>query len=199
MAEVKLLRVDFRLIHGLVITKWYAQSRANGILIIDDTLAQDPFMADIYKMSAPEGCQVSIRSVDDAARAWSKNDLGDARLLVLFRDVEQLYRAWKLGFPIPDVQIGGLGSAPGRTVVFGPIMLDDADASMLKHMAAMKASTSISIRFLKRERWTFPKCLRKTTSRWSSSLREEGVQWTLHWHVSAEFCITLGKVKLVIN
>lgn len=135
MAEIKLLRVDFRLIHGQVITKWYAQSRANGILIIDDTLAQDPFMADIYKMSAPEGCQVSIRSVDDAARAWSKNDLGDARLLVLFRDVEQLYRAWKLGFPIPDVQIGGLGSAPGRTVVFGPITLDDADASMLKHMA----------------------------------------------------------------
>ena len=33
-----------------------------------------------------------------------------------------------------ELQIGGLGSAPGRKVVFGPITLDQPDAEKLKEM-----------------------------------------------------------------
>lgn len=134
MAEIKLLRVDFRLIHGQVITKWFSQSLANEILIVDDDLSNDPFMASIYEMSAPPGAKVVVKSVDDAVLAFNEDALGAGKLFVLFRNVEQIYRAWRKGFPVHEVQIGGLGSAPGRKVVFGPITMDDADAKMLKEM-----------------------------------------------------------------
>ena len=39
MAEIQVIRADFRLIHGQVITKWIRQTPANKILIIDDVLS----------------------------------------------------------------------------------------------------------------------------------------------------------------
>ena len=134
MAEIRLVRIDFRLIHGQVITKWFGQTRASEILIVDDELSKDEFMASIYEMSAPPGSKVTINSVEDACARWESEKLGDGKLIVLFKNVEQTYKAWKGGFPLTEVQIGGLGSAPGRKVVFGPITLDDADAKTLKEM-----------------------------------------------------------------
>lgn len=134
MADIRLVRVDFRLIHGQVITKWFGSSRSNEILIVDDELSQDEFMASIYEMSAPPGAKVRVLSVADAVKDWQESGLGNGKLLVLFKNVNQLYAAWKSGFPLPEIQIGGLGSAPGRKVVFGPVTLDDADARALKEI-----------------------------------------------------------------
>ena len=36
--DLKLVRIDSRLIHGQVVTKWVKQTGANEILIIDDGL-----------------------------------------------------------------------------------------------------------------------------------------------------------------
>ena len=135
MADIRLVRIDFRLIHGQVITKWFGQTRASEILIVDDELSQDEFMASIYEMSAPPGSKVTINTVDQAIERWNSEQLGQGKLLVLFKNVEQTYKAWKGGFPLTEVQIGGLGSAPGRKVVFGPITLDDKDAGQLKEMS----------------------------------------------------------------
>lgn len=134
MADIRLVRIDFRLIHGQVITKWFKQSLANEILIIDDALSKDSFMAGIYTMSAPPGAKVTVYSVEEAVAKWKENGLGDGKLFILFKNVEQTYKAWKAGFLLPEVQIGGLGSAPGRKVVFGPITLDDQDANLLHEM-----------------------------------------------------------------
>lgn len=135
MAQIKLVRIDFRLIHGQVITKWFGSTMSNEIVIIDDVLSKDEFMASVYKMSAPPGATVNVYSVDEAVEHWNKDQMGVGKLLILFKNVEQTYQAWKKGFPLKEVQIGGLGSAPGRKNVFGPITLDDADAKQLKEMS----------------------------------------------------------------
>lgn len=39
MYNIKLVRLDFRLIHGQVIAKWFGQIMGNEIVIIDDDLS----------------------------------------------------------------------------------------------------------------------------------------------------------------
>jgi len=56
MAKISLIRLDSRLIHGQVITKWVKIAKANRIIIVDDELAQDDFMVMIYAAAAPKGC-----------------------------------------------------------------------------------------------------------------------------------------------
>ena len=43
MKEITFARVDDRLIHGEVVTAWVPTYRINHIIIVDDTVARDPF------------------------------------------------------------------------------------------------------------------------------------------------------------
>lgn len=61
MAEIVLCRIDSRLIHGQVMTKWVNQSQANKIVVVSDELAADEFMREIYLLSAPAGVMLGIR------------------------------------------------------------------------------------------------------------------------------------------
>ena len=51
--SIELTRVDFRLIHGQVITRWLTQLQINEIVTIDTELSQDMFMQDVFKMASP--------------------------------------------------------------------------------------------------------------------------------------------------
>ena len=113
-------------------------------------------MASIYEMSAPPGAKVSVFSTEQAVDKWNENKLGDGKLLILFKNVEQVYKAFKLGFPLSEVQIGGLGSAPGRKVVFGPITMDDRDVKQLKRISD-KGVHIYFIKFRKKEKWSLKK------------------------------------------
>ena len=72
-AEIVHARIDYRLIHGQVITKWLKQCGANRIIIIDDGLSKDTFLGQVYKMAAPTSIQVDIVSVKQAANLWAPN------------------------------------------------------------------------------------------------------------------------------
>ena len=65
MEGIKLVRIDFRLIHGQVITKWSNKISATRIVVVNDALSKDEIMADIYVMAAPPGMTVDVISIDD--------------------------------------------------------------------------------------------------------------------------------------
>ena len=44
MAEIKLTRVDFRLIHGQIVVKWCKAFEVDKIVVIDNVVAGDEFM-----------------------------------------------------------------------------------------------------------------------------------------------------------
>lgn len=60
MANIVLCRIDSRLIHGQVVTKWVGQSQANRIAVVSDELDADPFMKNIYLMAAPPKYQSGL-------------------------------------------------------------------------------------------------------------------------------------------
>lgn len=62
MANIVLCRIDSRLIHGQVVTKWVGQSQANRIAVVSDELDADPFMKNIYLMAAPPNIKVDCFS-----------------------------------------------------------------------------------------------------------------------------------------
>ncbi len=108
MAKLCLVRVDSRMIHGQVMTMWSKVDGINHILAIDDAIANDPFMKDIYLMAVPDTLDVTIISIAEAAEMWQGNTLPDDRYLVLFKDIHTAVSAWKAGFKYESLQVGNL-------------------------------------------------------------------------------------------
>lgn len=134
MAIIQLFRIDFRLIHGQVMTKWIKQVPTDRILIIDEELSKDDFMADIYRCAAPPNILVEILGQEASVAAWKENQFGEGNLMILVRNVKTALYLKENGVGIDQIQIGGLGGSPGRIMVIPAVTLDSADADALEQI-----------------------------------------------------------------
>lgn len=50
-------------------------------------------MVDIYKMAAPSGVDVDIKSAEDTARAYQADDLGSGNVFLLFKSIQTARKA----------------------------------------------------------------------------------------------------------
>ena len=66
MKNIRLIRVDDRLIHGQVVTSWITQTGSKKIMIIDDELYENEFLKDVFAAAAPRGIPVEVMNVDHA-------------------------------------------------------------------------------------------------------------------------------------
>ena len=135
MAEIVLCRVDSRLVHGQVMTKWVRQADANEIIIVSDTVSKDQFLLEIYKMSAPPGVEILCYGAEETVERWKEGTLLKGRVLLLFADIDTLHRVCSQGVEVKEVQVGGLGGGPDRKVVYQNITLNEKDAGLLKELA----------------------------------------------------------------
>ncbi|MCR0326919.1 PTS sugar transporter subunit IIB [[Clostridium] innocuum] len=135
--SIELTRVDFRLIHGQVITRWLTQCQINEIVTIDTALSKDAFMQEVFKMAAPKGVKITIVNVEDAVKRQQEGAFDKNRVMVLFKGVAELNAAVHAGLKLEKVQIGGLGGGPGRKAVNNAITLDRADADTLLELEKM--------------------------------------------------------------
>ena len=101
--EIGLIRVDSRLIHGQVITKWLNYSKANVIVVVDDELSKDSFMSEIYKASAPNGIIVEILSIDDFMKNTGTHKYNNKRLLILLKNIETVYELYLRQFKMEHI------------------------------------------------------------------------------------------------
>lgn len=132
--DVVLCRVDSRLIHGQVVTKWVGQSNANRIIVVSDQLEKDNFMRSIYLMAAPPDVKVDCFGKDSLINAEKNGELEKGRILLILPDIDTLKAIIDRGIYKGKVQVGGLGGGPDRKVVFQNITLNDHDADTLQYL-----------------------------------------------------------------
>lgn len=135
MGNIVLTRIDSRLIHGQVMTKWVNQVQANKIVVVSDELANDEFMRSIYLMSAPAGIEVVCLTEAQTVEEYQKDVFGNGNVLLLLPSLAALRNVYEAGVKVGSIQVGGLGGGPTRKVVFQNITLDDADAAILEQLA----------------------------------------------------------------
>ena len=135
MAELALVRIDARMIHGQVVTQWIKRLSCTRIIMVDDQFSADPFMSKVLVMAAPPGVKFDLINTKESGEQWQKDQFGNVGpILVIFKNVKTMYDAYNAGFTFPRLQIGGLGGGPGRVNVHGPITLDEPDAKLLKEV-----------------------------------------------------------------
>ena len=66
---IKLVRLDYRLLHGQVVFSWTGHVGAQRIIVVDDDAANDEMKKSALLLSKPAGVRVNIFTVDKATTA----------------------------------------------------------------------------------------------------------------------------------
>lgn len=134
MSKPGLVRVDSRLLHGQVVTRWIGNVGAKEVIILDDELAQDEFMIEVFKMSAPSGVELYVKPINDDTKAFL-DDRDLSHSIILFNSIPHLLKGLDLPIDTDDVQIGGIGGSAERKVVYKNITLTKEEYDQLKTYA----------------------------------------------------------------
>jgi Phosphotransferase system, mannose/fructose/N-acetylgalactosamine-specific component IIB len=138
MGAICLTRVDDRLIHGQVMTKWSKGGyNSNAIFVVDDGIAKDPFMKDIYAMStANSGMTIKVFSVDEAVAYWKKDNFENYRAILLFKTIAAVKEAIEKELPVDTLNVGGISKKKDAKFVIDSVALIPNDVALLKELNA---------------------------------------------------------------
>lgn len=130
MAKQKMVRVDYRLIHGQIVAKWIKFRPVDRLIIADDELSKDEFMSEIYIMAAPEN-EVEIVDIDDLEEALNRKD---DNVMIIFRDVAKAKQAIDNGVELAELNIGAVQNNKDRTSVTQGVALSKEEYEILSDL-----------------------------------------------------------------
>ena len=132
--ELGLVRIDDRLIHGQVIAVWCRHRRFTHIVIVDDGVAADSFMQEVLSLAAPPNLQVDVFSIEDGIQVLNEDTSNWRTTMVLLKSPLAAKQLYDGGLKYSALNIGGIGSAPGRKNVFKNIAFSEEEAVILKYL-----------------------------------------------------------------
>ncbi len=132
-----LARIDDRLIHGQVVHGWGGPLRPTWIGIVSDALSSEPARAALYIFAAPEGARAEVISIPEALRESTLQTIRSERSFLLFPSVVEPLRLKERGFPLEEVNVGGLHHAPGKEAVLPYVYLDAGDKEKLLSLSRL--------------------------------------------------------------
>lgn len=68
---ISFIRIDDRIIHGQVVTRWMSERPCDGVVAVDDPSANNPILSKVLKSAVPQPLKGFVMTVDRTALKWS--------------------------------------------------------------------------------------------------------------------------------
>ncbi|MFP1738195.1 PTS mannose transporter subunit IIAB [Lonsdalea quercina] len=133
--KIGLARIDDRLIHGQVATRWTKETHVNRIIVVSNEVAADNVRKTLLTQVAPPGVSAHVVDVAKAIRVYNNPKYAGDRVMLLFTnptDVETLVEA---GVDLPSVNIGGMAYRQGKIQVNNAVSIDEKDIEAFRKLA----------------------------------------------------------------
>lgn len=104
------IRIDDRLIHGQVASRWSTGLKATRIMVINDEVANDDIQKSVLRMVAPVGISTSIITKEKAVNNISAGKYEGQRVLVVLKSPVDVLNLIESGLDIKEVNVGNMAN-----------------------------------------------------------------------------------------
>lgn len=133
---IGLARIDDRLIHGQVATRWTKESRVSRIVVVNDDVAKDSVRSTMLKSVAPPGVTAHVVPVDKMIRVYNNPEYANERMMLLFTNPTDVVRLMEAGVEFKSINIGGMAYKDGKKMITSAVAVDDRDIEAFKVLDA---------------------------------------------------------------
>jgi len=136
--DIRLARIDSRLLHGQVATVWTKSVSPNRILVVSDMVGQDNLRKLLIVQAAPPGVKANVITVDKMIEIYHSPLFDGVRPLVLTDTPQNMARlvAGGLDFSATGIDIGSLAFTAGMVMVTNAIAVGEQEAAALYDLQA---------------------------------------------------------------
>ena len=108
--QVTVMRIDDRLIHGQIVTRWIDYAEAKRILVVDDKATADPMQQMLLKLAVPSGVKLEILTKADGLKRINEDQTKE-NVLLLMRNPAEANRFLEMGFAIDRINVGNISNS----------------------------------------------------------------------------------------
>ena len=125
---IKLVRLDYRLLHGQVVFSWCSYVGAQRIIVVDDEAASDELKKSALSLSKPAGVRLNIFSLETTLAKMPKVETLNENIMMIFGNTATL-RAYCEAYPkIKEINYGGLCNKAGAKQYASAIFMTESEA-----------------------------------------------------------------------
>lgn len=132
--DIRLARIDSRLLHGQVATAWTKSVNPNRIIVVSDNVAKDQLRKTLITQAAPPGVKANVIPIDKLIEIWNDPRFGKTKALLLFENPEDVVEAVKGGVELPEVNVGSMAHSEGKVMVNNVLSVDQEDVDAFKYL-----------------------------------------------------------------
>ena len=132
--EIVHARVDERLIHGQVAMVWTNTVGATRILVANDEALKDEMVLSGLKMAKPAGVNLSITTVERAAKRLKENAYPGERVFVITKNIADMAKLIREGVEIGRVNVGNVAKREGSKNIKKSVNLTEQDIADIHEM-----------------------------------------------------------------
>lgn len=131
---IKLLRVDYRLVHGQVAISWSRHIGADCILVANDEVAKDEMRQSMLRLSKPQGMKLVIKSIEDSIKALNSGVTDKYKLFIVVNNIQDVERLVEKVPKLTYVNLGVLPASEGSKAISKAINVSFQDIESLKNL-----------------------------------------------------------------
>jgi len=138
---IDLIRIDDRLIHGQIISRWLGFCRAEIIIVVDDTSANDFMLKSILGLGVPSGVELKVVTkkqfvTDDSLINSSKPTL------MIIKNPKELIELINIGYKVGEIPVVLGNMSPSvdfasKQKILDYIYVDKEDAEDLRTLSGL--------------------------------------------------------------
>lgn len=103
--NIKLVRVDKRLLHATIALNWNRFINADNVVIADSDYVRDPFIEKVMQLCLPKTMKVRIVSAEHLVDFLAAQSTKKSNTMVLFKELSALMEAVENGFFYNEIQL----------------------------------------------------------------------------------------------
>ena len=129
-----LWRIDDRLIHGQVATRWTKETGVKRIIVVNDQVEKDKTRSTMLKQAVPPGVTAHVVSVDKMMRIYNNPEYAGDKVMLLFTNPTDALELVRRGVQIQSINIGGMAYKEGRVMLDMSVSVDEKDIEAFKEL-----------------------------------------------------------------
>jgi len=132
--DIKLLRIDSRLVHGQVANNWAGALGAEAILAVSDGAANDELRKTLMLQTGGGKVKVHVLTVAKAARVYKNPKYAALKAVIVVETPADIVRLLDLGVEAPEVNVGGMTFKQGTKALSQAVYVSDEDVKAFQEI-----------------------------------------------------------------
>lgn len=129
------VRVDDRLIHGLVANYWIAYYQSSRCMVVNEEASKNDMIRASLKMATPAGVNLSVLAPEKAIANINNGNYTTQRVFIVSRTIGDVYKLYKGGVHFDSVTLGNVTYNKGETISLDKtVRISECEKEMLKEM-----------------------------------------------------------------